>query len=63
MVVAVTGWGQEHDQRRSRDAGFDHHLVKPVDLGQLMQLITAPWSRRRSGPHAARFGSPAEPAV
>ena len=40
-VVAVTGWGQADDRRRSRDAGFDHHLVKPVDPGELVELIAA----------------------
>ena len=30
-LVALTGYGQEDDRRRSREAGFDHHLVKPVD--------------------------------
>ena len=44
-IVAVTGWGQEDDRRRSREAGFDHHLVKPVDSQALMQLI----GRRRGG--------------
>ena len=34
-VVALTGWGQEHDRRRVKDAGFDGHLVKPVDLEAL----------------------------
>jgi CheY-like chemotaxis protein len=30
LLVAVTGWGQEEDKRRAVDAGFDHHLTKPV---------------------------------
>jgi CheY-like chemotaxis protein len=30
-IMALTGWGQEIDRTRSREAGFDHHLVKPVD--------------------------------
>jgi signal transduction histidine kinase/CheY-like chemotaxis protein len=34
-VVAVTGWGHEDDRRRTRDAGFDAHLVKPVDLDEV----------------------------
>jgi hypothetical protein len=33
--VAVTGWGHEDDRRRTRDAGFDAHLVKPVDLDEV----------------------------
>jgi CheY-like chemotaxis protein len=39
MIVAVTGYGQEEDRRRTREAGFDHHLVKPVDPDQLRKLI------------------------
>jgi two-component system, sensor histidine kinase len=39
MLVAVTGWGQDSDRQRSRQAGFDHHLVKPVDLAQVTQIL------------------------
>jgi CheY-like chemotaxis protein len=42
LLVAVTGYGQESDRARSREAGFDHHLVKPVDLAGLRRLIEAP---------------------
>jgi CheY-like chemotaxis protein len=38
-LVAVTGWGQEEDRRRVREAGFDHHLVKPADIGALRVLL------------------------
>jgi len=38
-IVALTGWGQDEDRRRSREAGFDHHLVKPVDLVQLARVL------------------------
>jgi len=38
-LVALTGWGQEQDRRRSHEAGFDHHLVKPVDLDVLSTLL------------------------
>jgi len=38
-LIAVTGYGQESDRLRARDAGFDHHLVKPVALDQLVPLI------------------------
>jgi PAS domain S-box-containing protein len=38
-LVALTGYGREDDVRRSRAAGFDHHLVKPVDLAQLGKII------------------------
>jgi len=39
-LVALTGWGAEHDRARSREAGFDHHLTKPVDLGTVQKLLT-----------------------
>jgi CheY-like chemotaxis protein len=39
-LVAVTGWGQPQDLKSSSDAGFDHHLVKPVDIDTLVRLIT-----------------------
>jgi CheY-like chemotaxis protein len=42
MLVALTGWGQEEDRRRSRQAGFDHHLVKPADLDEIARLTSAP---------------------
>lgn len=38
-LVALTGWGQEDDRRKSSEAGFDHHLVKPVDHVALARLI------------------------
>jgi CheY-like chemotaxis protein len=41
LLVAVTGYGQDADRTRSREAGFDHHLVKPVDLDGLRRLIAA----------------------
>lgn len=41
MIVAVTGWGQEADRRRTAEAGFDHHLVKPVGADDLHQLLAA----------------------
>jgi len=40
-LVAITGWGQDDDRRRSRDAGFDMHLVKPVDPSQLVDIVDA----------------------
>ncbi len=38
-LVAVTGWGQDQDRSRSREAGFDHHLVKPVDPAKLEEIL------------------------
>ena len=39
LLVALTGWGQEEDRRKSREAGFDRHLIKPVDYNVLMELL------------------------
>ena len=39
VIVALTGWGQEADRRRSADAGFDHHMVKPVEVDALTKLL------------------------
>jgi signal transduction histidine kinase/CheY-like chemotaxis protein len=41
VLVAQTGWGQEEDRRRSREAGFNHHLVKPVEIGVVQELLAA----------------------
>jgi CheY-like chemotaxis protein len=40
-IVALTGWGQDQDRRNTREAGFDDHIVKPVDPGALDQLLAA----------------------
>jgi CheY-like chemotaxis protein len=39
ILVALTGWGQEEDRSRTRAAGFDAHLVKPVDYADLLELL------------------------
>jgi signal transduction histidine kinase/integral membrane sensor domain MASE1/AmiR/NasT family two-component response regulator len=39
VLIALTGWGQEEDRRRSREAGFDHHIVKPVEPDALQRLL------------------------
>ncbi len=41
-LVALTGWGQEDDRARSLEAGFDGHLIKPVELNALRDLLNAP---------------------
>ncbi|ADE15085.1 PAS sensor protein [Nitrosococcus halophilus Nc 4] len=41
VLIALTGWGQEADRQRSREAGFDNHLVKPVELQTLIQVLGA----------------------
>lgn len=42
LLVAVTGWGQQEDKRRAAEAGFDRHVVKPVDPAALERLIAEP---------------------
>ena len=39
LLIALTGWGQDEDRRKSKEAGFDAHLVKPVDHNQLVKLM------------------------
>ena len=41
VIVALTGWGQDMDRRRSQEAGFDAHLVKPVEHAALMNLLAS----------------------
>ena len=41
VLIAVTGWSDETDRAKSRAAGFDHHLVKPLDTAHLAQLLDA----------------------
>ena len=53
VLIALTGWGQEGDRRRSEEAGFDHHLTKPVEPGALERLLadrTPPKRRTGAGP-------------
>jgi CheY-like chemotaxis protein len=42
LLVALTGFGAPEDRRRSEAAGFDHHLVKPIDPDALAELIAGP---------------------
>jgi PAS domain S-box-containing protein len=39
MLIATTGWGQEKDRQRAFDAGFDHHLTKPIDMALLREML------------------------
>ncbi len=39
VLIALTGWGQDHHLERTREAGFDHHLLKPIDPGSLSELL------------------------
>jgi PAS domain S-box-containing protein len=53
LLIALTGYGQEEDRRRSFEAGFDHHLVKPVDLATLEGLLRT----RRESPSTTALPS------
>jgi DNA-binding response OmpR family regulator len=39
VLIALTGWGQQEDRQRSKDAGFDSHMVKPVDYERLIKQL------------------------
>ena len=54
VLVAMTGYGQESDRKRSRDAGFDHHLTKPADLAELEKILAVVFDRVCSKSRAAR---------
>jgi CheY-like chemotaxis protein len=41
LLVALTGWGQEKERQFTRAAGFDHHLIKPVDLESMKAVIAS----------------------
>jgi signal transduction histidine kinase/CheY-like chemotaxis protein len=49
VLIAVTGWGQLQDRQRSHDAGFDHHLVKPVSLDNLHEIFGLQKSEQQNG--------------
>jgi PAS domain S-box-containing protein len=49
LLIALTGWGQEEDRQKSRDAGFDTHLVKPVDDEVLLKVLASLPSGTRAG--------------
>jgi signal transduction histidine kinase/ActR/RegA family two-component response regulator len=43
VLVAVTGWGQERDRQLAREAGFDHHMVKPVEPALIREVLAKRW--------------------
>jgi len=49
VLVALTGWGQDDDRRRSAEAGFDAHLVKPIDYRALSELVARVTELRSAG--------------
>jgi PAS domain S-box-containing protein len=52
LLVALTGYGQDDDRRRSHEAGFNAHLVKPVDLDALQKLLACPQAAAPGQPGA-----------
>jgi signal transduction histidine kinase/CheY-like chemotaxis protein len=48
LMIAITGWGQDVDRRRSHEAGFDHHLVKPVDARDIHALMSGVTAQQQS---------------
>jgi len=46
MLIAVTGWGHDENRLRTKEAGFDHHLVKPVEPAVLTKLLAERWASR-----------------
>ena len=49
LLIAVTGYGRESDVMKAIDAGFDHHLVKPVDFDKLRSLLATRQGSLQSG--------------
>lgn len=48
VLIALTGWGQEDDRRRSKEVGFNHHLTKPVEINALQAMLAEPQFRSGS---------------
>jgi CheY-like chemotaxis protein len=55
-LVALSGWGREEDKRRAIEAGFDAHLVKPVDISAIEKIIA-----ERGSPQASASASASLP--
>lgn len=54
VIAALTGWGQEQDRQRSKAAGFQHHLTKPIELSALEALFETCQQRKCSGSNGSR---------
>jgi len=50
-LVALTGWGQREDRRRTHEAGFDYHLVKPADLSALQTILAVNAEQGKASVH------------
>ena len=62
-LVAVTGWGQDEDRRRTSEAGFDLHLTKPVEPGRLIDAIAAACSPYRAAAVTRQIALPTSSAT
>jgi CheY-like chemotaxis protein len=62
FLVALTGWGQPQDRERTADAGFDLHLVKPVDQGELALVLARLTDGRAEQGRRARVSRSSRPA-
>ncbi|MGH8252393.1 MAG: ATP-binding protein, partial [Steroidobacteraceae bacterium] len=49
VIIALTGWGQDEDRRKSKEAGFDHHMIKPVDYDALKKWLALQAPAQRTG--------------
>ena len=52
VIIAVTGYGREEDRRLAREAGIDHHLIKPTELNALMSVLASSQMSFGGGPRA-----------
>jgi PAS domain S-box-containing protein len=52
ILIALTGWGAEGELRKTRESGFDFHMVKPVDTNALLELLSQIQPRRQAAAHA-----------
>jgi CheY-like chemotaxis protein len=62
LVIAMTGYRQPEDIERARAAGFDHHVVKPVSLERILELVTQSAERRRAVDDTGSGASKAGPS-
>lgn len=58
LLVSVTGYGQEEDRRKAQEAGFDHHLIKPVNPDTLQRLVAQDGRGRPANPGPGRKPRP-----
>jgi CheY-like chemotaxis protein len=57
LIIALTGWGQDEDRRRSERAGFNDHLVKPVKYADIMELLESGLSSLAGASRPSKLGT------